>query len=73
MPICPCIALRFSCRVWFKDCDANLMLVAVSLSCRRTGRFSKSMPGTGLVRRRIRRVRILSVGVSIASDGQWLN
>ena len=54
--------------------DPDVILVAISLSCRCSpGRFSNSRPGTVLTRRKIRRVGSFSVVVSRASVGRWLN
>ena len=73
VPICPCIALRFSCLVWSTDCDASLMPIAISLSCCRASSLAISRPGIALARCKIRRVGILSEVVSITSVGQMLN
>lgn len=66
--------MRFlSCLVLSTVRDADLMLVAVSLSCCSPGSFLRSRPDTVLARRKIRRVGSLRVVVSRASIGQWLN
>ena len=53
--------------------DADLMLVAIFLSCCSPGRFSSSRHKTVLARRKIRRVGSFRVVVSRASVGQWFN
>ena len=56
VPGCPWSVLLFSCLVWSMVCAADRMLVAMSLSWCRLGRFSNSNPGMVLARRRMRSV-----------------
>jgi len=73
---CPVVlnvrVLLFSCLAWSIRCDADRMLVAISLSWYRLGKLSNSNPGMVPARRRIRSVGSLRVLVSRASNGQWL-
>jgi len=72
-PIRPYSVFRFSSRVLSTDCVADLMLVAISLSCCSPGRCSNFRPGTVLARCKIRRVVSFRVVVLRASVGVWLN
>jgi hypothetical protein len=56
VPGCPWSVLLFSCLVWSIVCDADMMLVTMSLSWYRLGRLSNSNPGMVLARRKMRSV-----------------
>jgi len=71
-PGCPWSVLLFSCIVWSIFCDADRMLVAMSLSWCRLGRFSNSNPSMVPARRRMRSVGSLRWLISKASECQWL-
>ena len=73
VPICLWSVFFLSCLVLSTFCDADLMMVATSLSSCSPGRFSKSRPCTVPARRRKRRVGSFRVVASRASVGQWLN
>ncbi len=72
MPGCPWRVLLFSCLVWSIVLDTDRILVAMSLSWCRLGRFSNSNPGSVDAKRRMRSVGSLRWFVSRASEGQWL-
>jgi len=72
VPGCPWSVLLFSCLIWSMVCDADRMLVAMSLSWCRLGKFSNSNPDMVLARRRMRSVGSLRWLVSRAFEGQWL-
>ena len=67
MPICPWSVFLLSYLLLSIVCDADLMLVSISLSCCSPGRFSNSRHGTVLVRRKKRKVGSFRVVVSRAS------
>ena len=67
VPGCPWSVFRFSCLVWSIVWDADRMLVAMSLSWYRLGRFSNSNLDSVDARRRTRSVGSLRWLVSRAS------
>jgi len=68
-PGCPWSVLLIFCLVWSILCDADHMLVAMSLSWCRLGRLSNSNLGTVPARCRMRSVGRMRVLVPRASDG----